>query len=876
MNECPIHVDEGIDAPVAADAFEPFEPARSRVRLTLDGERVRLDAAILPSHFAGYRRAVEDARYERGHRFASPERLPEILRGLREAGIDADPEPPILDLLRQDKTQWIDARSAEDRLDLRSADDKTLRAYQRTAARWLARRTGALLADSPRLGKTLSAIAALPAGAPTIVVCPASVKDWWAEEIERWRPMFRPRVLAGRHSLRWPEPGEILITNYDVLPEAPPWRTPSSVVLIGDEIHRVKDASSERSVRFRRIAEAVRSQGGRTWGLTGTPMQNGPLELWHVLEALGIAEEAFGNKERFVRLFRGKEIAHGEYRWGLPDGEVVDAFQRVALRRMLVDVFPELPPVTHETRHVEIDGRTIRACDAYVRRSGGIEKLAKDLREKKVRFEDVERVRTALATAKIPALLELVKELREEGPLLVFSMHRRPLDALTRFRGWEAIHGDVAVKVRQGIVDRVQAGKLRGLALAIRSAGEGLRLSRASRAIFVDESWNPKENEQAEMRFVDVEETRGKIVTLLRARHPLDERLVELCVGKRRIIAASVDAAATRTERASELAESVRALRLDLAAPRVFAAETVEALEGGRFRDRKDAALAIDLAEEARIVGGLPAGAWEIARTLLDRATPENKTDAVESPSAAKPATVSLDPSKRGDHQSEASDNQNEREDHQNESPSAAKPAPVSKTGRSEGTNQEDEMKKSEAEGREYIARLVDPTKRAYAEAWFAHVWRGEAAPALPEGWSAEEGEKVRRKLGEPQDPSKRGDETEVYEEEQEAVRLDDALVRQAKELLGRSSPSDRLYLFDRVDPDSVQPSAEIVASADRLSTMREKDRLGFLERMLDSFCIDCGELSGECACEEEDEDEEEEDYDEDGDEEDDEDDDDE
>jgi superfamily II DNA or RNA helicase len=818
MSECPISVGDATDA-IATSAREgPLleDTRRSSVRLALDGDRVRLDAVILPSHLTGYRHAALDARYEKGRRLASPDRLPEILRGLREAGIDAEPEAQILELLRQDKILWLDARSAEDRLDLRSADDKTLRAYQRTGARWLARRTGALLADQQRLGKTLCAIAALPAGAPAIVVCPASVKDWWAEEIERWRPMFRPRVLSGRGSFRWPEPAEILITNYDVLPEALPWKAPPGVVLVGDEIHRVKDAASERSTRFRRIAEAVRSRGGRTWGLTGTPMQNGPLELWHVLEALGIAEEAFGDKERFVRLFRGREIEHG-YRWGLPDGEVVDAFQKVALRRMLVDVYPELPPVEHETRHVEVDRRTLRACDAYVGRFGGVEKLARDLREKKVRFEDVERVRTSLATAKIPALLELVDELREDGPLLVFSMHRRPLDALARRRGWEAIHGDVPVKDRQAIVDRFQAGKLRGLALAIRSAGEGLRLSRASRAIFVDESWNPKENEQAEMRFVDVEEaTRGKIATFLRARHPLDERLVELCVGKRRIIAASVDAAASRNEPASDLAERARILREEHAnAPRTFCEAVASDLETLRFRDRKDAALALDLAEEARIVGGLPSAAWEIARTLLDRA-------------------AALSP---------ASDDQE----------SAAEPA--ERSG-SLNVSRGHEMKKSKAEGQEYLARLVDPTKRVYAEAWFAHVWRGEALPILPEGWSVEEGEKVRRKVmgsqGLSKEPSRdHEDEVEVCEGE---VRLDDVLVREAKEILGGSSPSDRLYLFDRVDPDHVPPPAEIVRLAERLSGMSGRDRFGFLERMLDSFCVDCGELSGECACDESDE----------------------
>src|SRR5262245_24164964 len=91
--------------------------------------------------------------------------------------------------------------------------------FQKEGTTWLApRKTGALF-DQMGLGKTLQAIAALPAGAAVVVVVwPSSMKWKWAAEVRKWRKDFAVRIVKGGRGFRWPPPGVVTIVNYESLP----------------------------------------------------------------------------------------------------------------------------------------------------------------------------------------------------------------------------------------------------------------------------------------------------------------------------------------------------------------------------------------------------------------------------------------------------------------------------------------------------------------------------------------------------------------------------------------------------------------------------------------------------------------------------------
>ncbi len=160
-------------------------------------------------------------------------------------------------------------------------------------------------------------------------------------------------------------------------------------------------------------------------------------------------------------------------------------------------------------------------------------------------FEMLSEMRAALATAKIPAVLDLVGQYEEnEEPVVVFSDHVAPVEALAARDGWKAIYGgDAGPEYRQKVVEEFQAGKLKGVACTIKAAGVGITLTRANTIIFVDKHWTPALNEQAEDRLARIGQTRPVNVITLAADHPLDKRIAELLTIKQEMVKATIEKA---------------------------------------------------------------------------------------------------------------------------------------------------------------------------------------------------------------------------------------------------------------------------------------------------------------------------------------------
>jgi len=145
-------------------------------------------------------------------------------------------------------------------------------------------------------------------------------------------------------------------------------------------------------------------------------------------------------------------------------------------------------------------------------------------------FEKLSAARAALATAKIPAALEWIKQYQEnsEKPLVVFSAHRAPVETISELDGFESILGGTPTERRNELVDDFQAGRLKGLAITIKAGGEGLTLTAADHALFVDLEWNPAKNRQAEDRIHRIGQQDSASIVVLEANHEIDRRLCVL------------------------------------------------------------------------------------------------------------------------------------------------------------------------------------------------------------------------------------------------------------------------------------------------------------------------------------------------------------
>jgi len=540
------------------------------------------------SLFSKYRQATSGARYDGRLKaqVAPITRSLEITKKLHDAGFTLD-LPPELALNFQAKEGEVCTKINQAAVRADKVDNELqkrglqLFPFQKVGVRWLASRSGALLADDMGLGKTMQALLAIPEGDPILVVGPAVAKNVWESEAKKWRPDLKVTVLYGRNSFRWPNPGELLILNYDILPSLLSSNPLGNTVLIADEAHALKSSKTIRGRNFRLLSGAVQKGDGKVWLLTATPLMNRPPELWSVLQAAGLAKEAFGSWDHFTQLFNA-QVGPWGYEWGHPQPEVPELLQRVSLRRMKVDVLPDLPTKIYRDVVVSVSlkqdcvkkaydkfGELLKGYTRYSRvnedplpsdvlkadlASSEGELLAKfgptvvDAEQflKQVNgtcFREIAKARAALATVKIPALLELVQSYEEQNePLVVFSAHRAPIDKFIGREGWEVITGDTSPEDRVRIQTLFQSGKLKGVAGTIKAAGVALTLTHASNAIFVDLDWTPALNAQAEDRILRIGSTRGVLITTLVADNPLERLVHGILTQKRAVIKDSIEA----------------------------------------------------------------------------------------------------------------------------------------------------------------------------------------------------------------------------------------------------------------------------------------------------------------------------------------------
>lgn len=456
----------------------------------------------------------------------------------------------------RDAMAGADERMAEIEKAL-AADGRALWAFQREGVSFLALRQMGLLYDEPGMGKTVETLAALPLGAPVLVVGPAAARAVWTRHVPLWRPDLTASALEGLKSFRWPAAGELLVTTWACLPPceeaggrlvAPEGAAPGTVI-VADEAHGLLHPETRQARRFRAVARVASVAAGRVWLLTGTPVLNArPGELWALLDsAPGLAAEAFGDWPHYVALWGGHIGEGGRTTWPKfprPSPEIADRLRRVAIGRKLRDYMKDIPPERDEDVPVsvmktagpdlltalaeagaEVDDLAIEIARAARGEIGDI--------DGETHFGALAKLRRLLAAAKLEMAVDLVKEYERLGePVIVFCSHRAPLEHLAERAGWGLIVGGVSADKRGALEDDFQAGKLKGLALSIKAGGVALTLTRAAFAIFIDWEWVPALNEQAKRRLVRGTQTRPVLFRHLVADHDLDQKLRNLCVRK--------------------------------------------------------------------------------------------------------------------------------------------------------------------------------------------------------------------------------------------------------------------------------------------------------------------------------------------------------
>jgi len=153
---------------------------------------------------------------------------------------------------------------------------------------------GGVLGDDMGLGKTvqistyLQGLFAAEMVKKVLIVVPATMKTYWAEELKKWCKackniiQFDDKKKADRYdqmkNLR--KKGGILITSYSMVSTERMNLTDMSYdIIVVDEGHKAKN----KNTQFRRDITSLKVKQHRII-LTGTPLQNNLSELWSVFD----------------------------------------------------------------------------------------------------------------------------------------------------------------------------------------------------------------------------------------------------------------------------------------------------------------------------------------------------------------------------------------------------------------------------------------------------------------------------------------------------------------------------------------------------------------------------------------------------------------
>ncbi len=373
--------------------------------------------------------------------------------------------------------------------------------YQQRGVEFLCQQGSAALFLDPGMGKTsivLSAFATLATSALAtrmLVVAPLRViQTVWEAEAKKWT-QFRHLKFSTLHGpkkqARLKDDADIWLIN----PEGCQWLSdqyfgrslPFDTVVI-DELTKFKNPKSVRSKTLRPRLKNVR----RRWGLTGTPIPNGYLDLFGQFLMLDDGA-ALG---KYVTHYRDTYFQpdFNGFDYQLQPGGAARIEAKIApyVLRMAAEDYLDLPPLVDDVRLVDLEPAA-KATYAAMKKdmlaelpegvvtganAAAVYSKLKQMANGAVYLgEGTERKVSTLHATKLDAVEELVEELCG-APLLLAYEFNHDLDRLKAKLGVDTPHlgSGVNAERTKEIVAEWNAGKIPVLLAHPASAGHGLNL----------------------------------------------------------------------------------------------------------------------------------------------------------------------------------------------------------------------------------------------------------------------------------------------------------------------------------------------------------------------------------------------------------------
>jgi SWI/SNF-related matrix-associated actin-dependent regulator 1 of chromatin subfamily A len=439
--------------------------------------------------------------------------------------------------------------------------DLELKPFQPKACKFALERNKSYLALDPGLGKTVVAavVAATLKTWCVVYICPQFLTLNTEEEFKKWAPGLQTAVVSAKTDLtdkRYFSDAQVLIVSDSVMTRPKVVEVVERhvcshrrAVLFIDEAQRFKTKAAKRSKALygSGYGSFTRKYGltsifDKTVLLSGTPMPNRPIELFHTLSRVApetiefMTEQAFG--EKYCAGFRSA------YGWDFSGASnMKELAKRVKhptgpfMYRLRKDKL-DLPPKTEELLFVGEDmPPSLAGISRQILRKYSPADLMKQVIAGQLGvFETalpMATYRRMLALHKVGFTAEYVSDILDttNASVLLFGIHKEAIAELVKkLYDYDpiVITGDVPTAKRHALVKAFQTSKhLRLFIGNIQAAGVGLTLTKARRVIMHEDMWTPGENKQAGDRAHRIGQTEPVLVQHVVHRNSLDAAVMQ-------------------------------------------------------------------------------------------------------------------------------------------------------------------------------------------------------------------------------------------------------------------------------------------------------------------------------------------------------------
>jgi SNF2 family DNA or RNA helicase len=402
--------------------------------------------------------------------------------------------------------------------------------YQLDGIAFLYPRHQAVLADEMGLGKTMQAVTAIRLLAHqgqlrrVLLICPKPLVTNWQREFALWAPEMPVTVIEGspgRRQWQWRASGGLVtIANYEaVVRDRDEVCEPSNRydLVVLDESQRIKNPVGTTNEVVRGIPR------GRSWALTGTPIENSVEDLGGIFEFVAPGQLDVKMKPRAV-------------------GRAVSDY---VLRRTKDQVLTDLPPKLFRDAEVEL---TPEQTESYrLAEDEGVFRLREMKHELTIGhvFELILRLKQICnfdpstgASSKLERLEADLEECAASGrKAIVFSQWVQSItelrNRLARFNPVE-YHGQIPSRRRDGVIAQFREdAKCHAMLMSYGAGSVGLNLQFASYVFLFDRWWNPAVEDQAINRAHRIGVERSVTVTRFLVLNSIEQRINEILEGKR-------------------------------------------------------------------------------------------------------------------------------------------------------------------------------------------------------------------------------------------------------------------------------------------------------------------------------------------------------